>query len=129
MATRVRSPGARFITSIGADALWKSSRDLKLLILLRFIRLVGYGGTTFVLALYLSALGFPDSQIGLFMTLTLVGDLAISSMLTYVGDRMGVRLTAIIGALCMCVGGAAFACVENYWLLLLASVIGVINPR
>ncbi|ROT34483.1 MFS general substrate transporter [Sodiomyces alkalinus F11] len=118
----------RFLSSIGADVLWRSSRDLKLLILLRFIRLLGYGGTTFVLALYLSALGFHDTQIGLFMTMTLVGDFAISFVLIYVGDRMGVRFTAIIGALLMCVGGLAFAWLDNFWLLLLASVVGVINP-
>ncbi|RSM04328.1 hypothetical protein CEP52_006938 [Fusarium oligoseptatum] len=88
-----------FLSSIGAGTLWRSSRDLKILILLRFVRLLGYGGTTFVLALYLNALGFEDTQIGLFMTLTLVGDLAISFVLTYVGDRMGVRVTAAIGAL------------------------------
>ncbi|KAJ9424591.1 hypothetical protein QL093DRAFT_2219131 [Fusarium oxysporum] len=95
--------------------LWRSSRDLKILILLRFIRLLGYGGTTLVLALYLNALGFHDTQIGLFMTLTLVGDLAISFILTWVGDRVGVRLTAVVGA-------------PNFWLLLLASIFAVINP-
>lgn len=62
------------------------------------------------------------------MTLTLVGDLGISFALTYVGGRMGVRLTAIIGALLMCGGGLAFAWIDNFWLLLLASVAGVINP-
>ncbi|KAF9775369.1 hypothetical protein IL306_006526 [Fusarium sp. DS 682] len=119
----------RFLSSIGADVLWRSSRDLKILILLRFIRLLGYGGTTLVLALYLNALGFHDTQIGLFMTLTLVGDLAISFVLTWVGDRIGVRLTAVIGALLMSAGGVAFACFENFWLLLLASIVAVINPR
>lgn len=117
------------LSSIGADTLWKSSRDLKILILLRFIRLLGYGGTTLILALYLNALGFQDNQIGLFMTLTLVGDLAISFVLTWVGDRVGVRWTAAVGALLMCVGGVAFAYLENFWLLLLASIIAVINPR
>ncbi|KAL9571758.1 hypothetical protein ACKAV7_004082 [Fusarium commune] len=118
----------RFLSSIGADVLWRSSRDLKILILLRFIRLLGYGGTTLVLALYLNALGFHDTQIGLFMTLTLVGDLAISFILTWVGDRVGVRLTAVVGALLMSAGGVAFAYFENFWLLLLASIVAVINP-
>jgi hypothetical protein len=118
-----------FFSSIGAGALWRSSRDLKILILLRFVRLLGYGGTTFVLALYLNALGFEDTQIGLFMTLTLVGDLAISFVLTYVGDRMGVRVTAAIGAMLMCAGGGAFVFLDNFWLLLLASIVAVINPR
>lgn len=118
-----------FLSSIGAGALWRSSRDLKILILLRFVRLLGYGGTTFVLALYLNALGFEDTQIGLFMTLTLVGDLAISFVLTYVGDRMGVRVTAAIGAMLMCAGGGVFVFLNNFWLLLLASIVAVINPR
>lgn len=122
-------PAAGFLSSIGADVLWQSSRDLKILILLRFVRLLGYGGTTLVLALYLNSLGFEDTQIGLFMTLTLVGDLAISFVLTWVGDRVGVRLTAAIGALLMCLGGVAFAYLENFWLLLLASIVAVINPR
>ena len=120
---------SRLLLSIGADVLWGSPRDLKLLILARFVRLLGYGGTTFVLALYLSALGFCDNDIGLFMTLTLVGDLAVSFALTFVGDRMGVRVTTGVGAVLMCVGGIAFARVENFWLLLGASVFGVINPR
>ncbi|KAF4460598.1 multidrug resistance [Fusarium albosuccineum] len=124
----VRSLVAGFLSSIGAGVLWRSNRDLKILILLRFVRLLGYGGTTFVLALYLNALGFHDTQIGLFMTLTLVGDLAISFVLTYVGDRMGVRVTAAIGALLMTFGGIAFVFVDNFWLLLLASIVAVINP-
>lgn len=118
-----------FLDSVGANVIWESSRDVKLLLLLRFVRLLGYGGTTFVLALYLNAIGFEDHQVGLFMTLTLVGDLGISFALTYVGDRMGVRLTAIIGASLMCAGGLAFAWFENFWLLLIASVVGVINSR
>ncbi|KAK0631367.1 major facilitator superfamily domain-containing protein [Immersiella caudata] len=124
----LRSRLARFLGSIGAGVVWRSSRDVKLLILLRFVRLLGYGGTTFVLALYLSALGFCDSDVGLFMTLTLVGDLGVSFVLTYVGDGMGVRRTAVVGALLMCVGGLAFASLDNFWLLLLASILGVINP-
>ncbi|KAF7543815.1 hypothetical protein G7Z17_g10438 [Cylindrodendrum hubeiense] len=119
---------ARCLSFIGADVIWHSSRNLKLLILLRMVRLLGYGGTTFVLALYLNSLGFQDSDVGVFMTMTLMGDLAISFALTYVGDRMGVRFTAIISALLMCISGIAFATLDNFWLLLLASIAGVINP-
>ncbi|KAK4450917.1 major facilitator superfamily domain-containing protein [Podospora aff. communis PSN243] len=126
----LRSRLTRFLGSIGAGVVWRSSRDVKLLILLRFVRLLGYGGTTFVLALYLGALGFRDSDVGLFMTLTLVGDLGVSFVLTYVGDAMGVRRTAMVGALLMCAGGLAFAWLDkdNFWLLLLPSVAGAINP-
>ncbi|OTB09387.1 hypothetical protein M426DRAFT_256516 [Hypoxylon sp. CI-4A] len=113
---------------VRAPVLWHANRDVKILILLRMIRLFGYGGTTFVLALYLHALGFEDSHVGLFMTLTLLGDLMISLALTYVGDGLGVRLTVVVGALLMCASGVAFALLHDYWFLLLASVFGVINP-
>lgn len=93
------------------------------------VRLFAYGGTTLILALYLAVLGFPDTKVGLFMTLTLVGDLAIGMVLTYIGDGMGVRATAAIGSLLMVGSGFAFAFLDNYWLLLLASIAGAINPR
>ena len=115
--------------ALGAPTLYHASRDVKILIMVRFVRLLGYGGTTFVLASYLSSLGFSDSIIGLFMTATLVGDLGISFLLTYLGDGMGVRITSAMGALLMCVGGLAFAWFENVWILLGASILGVINPR
>ncbi|KAI5458302.1 major facilitator superfamily domain-containing protein [Mariannaea sp. PMI_226] len=128
MSMRLQKPWARCLSYIGADVIWHSSRDVKILVLLRMVRLLGYGGTTFVLALYLNALGFGDPEVGVFMTLTLVGDLAISFALTYIGDGMGVRWTVIISALLMCFSGMAFAILDNFWLLLLASIMGVINP-
>jgi len=118
-----------FWSSIGLDAILSSGRDVKVLLLLRMVRLFAFGGTTFILALYLSALGFSDSETGLFMTLTLVGDLIISMVLTYIGDRMGVRVTIVFGSVLMMASGVAFAFLDNYWLLLLASIVGVINPR
>ncbi|KAG4440432.1 hypothetical protein IFR05_004076 [Cadophora sp. M221] len=118
----------RLSLSLGADAVWYSSLDLKLLILARMIRMFAYGGTTLILVLYLSALSIPDTRIGLFMTLTLVGDIGVSAVLTVLGDAMGVRITMAIGALLMMGSGIAFALLEDYWLLLGASILGVINP-
>ncbi|KAL2068113.1 hypothetical protein VTL71DRAFT_16211 [Oculimacula yallundae] len=92
------------------------------------IRMFAYGGTTLILVLYLSALGFSDTWIGLFMTLTLVGDICISIVLTVIGDRMGVKFTMVVGALLMIGSGTAFYYLDEYWLLLGASVLGVINP-
>lgn len=119
----------RISLDLGVDSVWLAGRDLKLLILLRMIRMFAYGGTTLILVMFLSALGFPDASIGLFLTLTLVGGMVISSVLTVLGDRMGVRVTMSVASILMMGAGVAFAVVENYWWLLLASVLGVINPR
>lgn len=125
----VLKAGKSFCSSIGLDLLISSRRDMKVLIFLRMVRLFAFGGATLVLALFLAELGFSDTKIGLFMTLTLGGDLLISLIITYIGDRMGVRITIILGCLAMVAGGVAFSVVENYWLLLLAAVVAVINPR
>jgi MFS family permease len=81
-----------------------------------------------VLVLYLAALGIPDLQIGLILTLTLVGDTIISLWLTTHADRVGRRRVLLIGAVLMVGAGAVFAVVRDPLLLLLAATIGVISP-
>lgn len=62
----------RCMDEIGITTLLKSSRDVHLLLITRFIRMFAYGSSTLILALYFAALGHSDTKIGLFMTLTLV---------------------------------------------------------
>lgn len=81
-----------------------------------------------VLAIYFAALGHSDTKIGLFMTLTLVGDVLISLALTFVADALGRRRVLILGSLLMTLSGVCFATVSSYWILLSAAVVGVISP-
>lgn len=113
---------------LGITTLRHSGKDVYLLLLTRFIRMFAYGSSTLVLALYFAALGHSDTKIGLFMTLTLVGDVAISLALTLIADSLGRRRILILGALSMTFSGAIFATLSNYWILLLAAVVGVISP-
>ncbi|KAK3642992.1 hypothetical protein LTR56_008861 [Elasticomyces elasticus] len=113
---------------LGLVTLAACSKDVYLLLLTRFIRMFAYGGSTLILALYFTALGHSDKKIGLFMTLTLVGDVAISLALTAVADSLGRRRILILGALLMTFSGIVFATVSNYWILLVAAVVGVISP-
>ena len=94
----------------------------------RLVRLFAYGGTTLILALYLSALGNSDEKIGLFMTLTLLGDVVISLVLTATADGIGRRRMLGLGSILMTVSGVVFATCSNYWILVVASVLGVISP-
>src|SRR5438093_3375973 len=57
----------------------------------RIVRLFAYGLLSVVLALYLSAVGLSAQSIGVLLTCTLVGDAAISLLITRVGDREGRR--------------------------------------
>ncbi|KAL4955480.1 major facilitator superfamily domain-containing protein [Aspergillus filifer] len=119
---------ARTMEEIGLTSLWTSPLDAKLLIAQRFVRLFAYGGSTLILASYLSTLGISDDRIGLFMTLTLVGDVAISFLLTLFADGLGRRAVLALGSILMVGSGIVFAMTGNYWVLSAAAVFGVISP-
>lgn len=114
---------------LGVFSILHSSRDTKLLCLQRFTRLFAYGASTLILALYLSSLENSDARIGLFMTLTLLGDVVISFLLTLVADGLGRRRILVLGAALMSASGVVFALSGNYWVLVAASIFGVISPR
>jgi len=105
-----------------------AGKDVYILILARFIRLVAYGAVALILALYFQELGFTDAHIGLFMSLTLLGDVFISLLLTLVADSIGRRTILLGGAIAMATSGAVFATTSNYIALLSAAIIGVISP-
>ena len=119
----------RVLSELGLTTLYHSKPSAKILILGRFVRLYAYGGSTLILVAYLSRLGHADTLIGLFMTLTLVGDIVISFFLTLVADALGRRRVLALGATLMAGSGVVFALTGKYWLLLLAAIIGVISPR
>ncbi|KAK4077416.1 uncharacterized protein Triagg1_3748 [Trichoderma aggressivum f. europaeum] len=118
----------RFLSELGLVSLYHSKPDVKLLCLQRFVRLFAYGASTLVLVLYLQSLGISKTRIGLFMTLTLVGDVCISFCLTLVADGLGRKAILALGALMMVGSGVAFAVSDNYWVLLAAAIFGVISP-
>jgi MFS family permease len=109
-------------------ALRVLTRDGRLLFLTRCTRLFAYGALAVVLVFYLTSLGFSTSQTGLLLTLTLVGDTAVSLYLTTRADRIGRRRMLIIGAMLMALAGLTFAWTSNFLLLIIAGTIGVISP-
>jgi MFS family permease len=124
---------ARFLrpilSEIGLTSVYASPGDLYLLYFQRFVRLFAYGGSTLILASYLSALGHSAQLIGLFMTLTLAGDVVISFFLTLFADHLGRKATLALGSLMMSGAGVVFALCQQYWVLLLAAILGVISPN
>jgi MFS family permease len=104
------------------------ARDAYLLFLTRFVRLFAYGSLSVVLVFYLIGVGLSESQTGILLTLTLVGDTVISLYLTTRADRIGRRRMLIVGAILMAAAGLAFACTTNLLFLIIAGTIGVISP-
>ncbi len=102
--------------------------DTAVLFLTRGLRLFAYGFLSVVLVLYLAAVGLHESQIGLLLTLTLVGDTALSFWITTRADGVGRRRMLLVGAALMVAAGLAFALARTFVPLLLAATIGVISP-
>jgi MFS family permease len=103
------------------------SRDGRVLFATRMGRMFAYGFLSVILVLYLAALGLDGLHIGLLLTLTLVGDAAISLWLTTHADAIGRRRVLRIGAALMAAAGVAFSLSRNFWVLLIAATIGVIS--
>ena len=104
------------------------SRDGWLLFVTRFARLFAYGSLSVILVFYLIGLGLTEPQVGLVLTLTLVGDVIVSLYLTTRADRIGRRRMLIVGSVLMAAAGLAFACTSNLLFLVIAGTIGVISP-
>ncbi|GJN76124.1 hypothetical protein PLICBS_010236 [Purpureocillium lilacinum] len=120
----------RILSELGLLSLARSPLDVKLLIAQRLVRLSAYGASTLVLVSLLRALGHSRAQAGLFMTLTLAGDVLVSLLLALAADRLlGRRAVLALGAGLMAASGLVFAAApRSYGVLLAAAVLGVISP-
>jgi MFS family permease len=104
------------------------TRDAWLLFAARAVRMSGYGALGVILVLYLAAAGLDAGQIGILLTLTLVGDTLISLWLTTHADRIGRRRTLVIGAVLMAAAGFVFAGATGFLVLLVTATLGVLSP-
>lgn len=102
--------------------------DPILLFCARMLRLFGFGFVSITLALYLISLGFDERTAGFIFTLALLGDIAISLVLTTSADRFGRRRMLIFGACLFALTGAVLAATDNFYLIAVVAVVGVISP-
>ncbi|EGW32149.1 uncharacterized protein SPAPADRAFT_138659 [Spathaspora passalidarum NRRL Y-27907] len=109
-------------------SLRQSNSDIRLLWSSVFFRMASYGLTNQVLTLYLKAIDISEERIGIFMTLTLIGDTLISYYLTWNADKIGRRVVMIIGTVMMFGSGITFAISSDFYVLLAAAIVGVISP-
>ncbi|KAI1141497.1 MFS general substrate transporter [Hypoxylon sp. FL0543] len=127
MFERIKGSLKWFYHEFGLAAIHETGSDAYLIILARTCRMFAYGTNALILAIFFSALKISDHQIGLFMTLTLAGDVILGTFLTLVADRVGRRKVLIGGSVLMILSGVVFALFENFWILLLAAIVGVIS--
>jgi len=124
------NPQLRLARAERSDSLPQSFvlRDRLILFGSRTVRLFAYGLLSVVLALHLAAVGLSDQQIGMLLTLTLVGDALLSLLISRVADRVGRRRMLFFGAGLMILAGAVFTLTSNLVALSLVAFVGVLSP-
>jgi MFS family permease len=105
------------------------TRDGVLLFATRGVRMFAYGFLPVVLVLYLKAEGLSEKQIGLLLTMTLLGDTAISLWITTAADRIGRKRMLMLGTSLMVLVWVVFALTNSYLLLIIVATIGVLIPN
>lgn len=139
------SPTHRRQLPFGFETLVDLPGDGRVLFFTRSFRLIAYGALGFCLALYLEKLGLSDPEIGTVLSLTLLGDVVFSWLITRYADRgWGRRRSLVVSSLLMSLAGGVFgyapflgsrATGKFPWerqlglgILTLAGIIGVISP-
>lgn len=94
----------------------------------RGVRAFGDGFTALLLPAYLGALGLSALQIGVVVTLTLLGSAALTLVVGLLAHRARVR-TLLAGACgLMLVTGLAFSQARSFWPLAVVGFFGTLNP-
>lgn len=113
-------PEVQSLQTLTGDGRW--------LFATRMVRMFAYGFIAIILGLYLAQVGLNDAQVGLVLSLTLLGDALVSLPITIIADRFGRRRMLVIGAGLMIMAGLVFAITSDITLLIIAAIIGTISP-
>ncbi|KAJ3289284.1 hypothetical protein HDU79_004193 [Rhizoclosmatium sp. JEL0117] len=120
------------------EAVLRLPLTSKLLFASRFIRMFAYGVISVTLVLYLTALGLTTEQAGLFLTMSLVGDVLLSLLVTANADYYGRKIMLVMGSVLMLAAGITFGFYPSFdpsnfstglfVLLIVIGILGVISP-
>ncbi len=110
-------------------ALGWMSRDGKLLIVTRGIRGFGYGLMSSFLLFYLTdVLDFSDLDGYVVLSATLLGSAAFTVFVSVYADLIGRKRLLIALSLLMALSGITFAFTTNFYILVLAALVGTLSP-
>lgn len=105
-----------------------SHDDVTALFVSRAARLVAFGATSVALAFHLAARGFGEAKIGLLVSLTLVGDAALTLLVGLFGERLGRKRLLVASALFMAAGLVVFGLARAPWVLFVTATVGILSP-
>ncbi|KAG8457691.1 hypothetical protein KFE25_001477 [Diacronema lutheri] len=111
--------------------------DALLAFALKGLRMLSYGAIAPVFFAYCVEAGLSEQMVGVLVSAILLGDLAVTLLLTTRADRFGRRWTLVLGSLLKLAAGVAFASATSfrptlgtpgtYAVLVVAGIVGVIS--
>ncbi len=109
------------------ETLRSLSRDGRLILFSRGVRLFAFGALSVILVLHFSAQGWSEVQIGRLLALTMIGDAAVTLWVTLNADRIGRARMLGLGASLMILAGAVLPSTSNVWLVAPVAFLGAIS--
>jgi len=97
-------------------------------ILARAVRDFGDGFVAILLPVYLIALGYSATEVGVIATAALLGSSLVTIGIGAVGARHDIRRLLIAAAGLMIATGVAFAVIDDFAVLLVVAFAGTVNP-
>jgi len=109
--------------------MFKQISSLYLIYAAAFLRSLGIGLIAVFLAIFLTHAGFTKTQIGIVISVGLIGAALGNLFVSIFGDRIG-RKKVLIGYALLSGAGALFLCFDtNFYAVLFAAFFGMINAR
>ncbi len=123
-AARLPSPQARVQDEARVQLV---TADGRLLVQTRALRAFGDGLTSVVLAVYLTAVGLSDLQIGIVITLMLLGSAALTLGVGVKGGTVPRKRLLSLASLLMIATGVGFTVLNGFWPLAVVGLVGTLN--
>ncbi len=109
------------------ETLRSLSRDGRLILVSRGVRLFAFGALSVILVLHFAAQGWSEAQIGRLLAVTMTGDAAVTLWVTLHADRIGRVRMLRLGALLMILAGVALPSTSNVWVIAPVAFLGAIS--
>lgn len=113
---------------IGAHTIWNAPRDIHIILIARCTRLAAFGAISLILVQFLKSKNINETEIGILLTLTLVGDLIFSFLLALVSDSLGRRKILLLSSFLITSTGALLCLFDNIFIIAPVMIFGIVTP-
>lgn len=110
------------------ETLRSLTRDGRIILASRALRLFAFGALPVVLVLHFASLGWSEARIGRLLAITMLGDAAVTFWVTLNADRLGRARMLQVSALLMIAVGVVLPLTETGWLIALVAFAGALSP-